>query len=56
LFRKTLLKAQNDYIFYKFGGRHGPFSPPLRNFLRTPLTMMQQFSMFVLFVRVARKA
>jgi len=23
------LKAQNDYIFYKFGGRHGPFGTPL---------------------------
>jgi len=29
LFRKRPLKAQNDYIFYKFGGRHGPFGPPL---------------------------
>jgi len=29
LFRKTPLKAQNDYIFYKFGGRHGPFGHPL---------------------------
>jgi len=29
LFRKTPLKAQNDYIFYKFGARHGPFGPPL---------------------------
>jgi len=27
LFRKTPLKAQNDYIFPKFGG-HGPFGPP----------------------------
>jgi len=24
LFRKTPPKAQNDYIFYKFGGWHGP--------------------------------
>jgi len=29
LFRKTPLKAQNDYIFYKFWGRHGYFGPPL---------------------------
>jgi len=29
LFRKTPLKAQNDYIFYKFGGVHGPFGPLL---------------------------
>jgi len=27
LFGKTPLKAQNHYIFQKFGG-HGPFGPP----------------------------
>jgi len=27
LFRKTPLKAQNDYIFFKFGEGHGPFGP-----------------------------
>jgi len=31
------LKAQNDYIFYKIKGRHGPFGPPIGNCLRTPL-------------------
>jgi len=37
LFRKTPIKAQNDYIFYKFGRRHGRFGPSLGKFLRTPL-------------------
>jgi len=49
LFRKTPLKAQNDYIFYKFGGGIAPlalpwlrlcFGPPLGNFLRTTLTVL----------------
>jgi len=38
LFRKTSLKAQNDYIFKFFLGEHGLLGPPLGNFLRTPLT------------------
>jgi len=29
LFGKTPLKTQNDYIFQKFGGGHGPFRPSL---------------------------
>jgi len=46
LFRKTPLKAQNDYIFYKFGGGMAPlalpclrkcFDSPLGNFVRSPL-------------------
>jgi len=28
LFGKTLLKTQNDHVFQKFGGGHGPFAPP----------------------------
>jgi len=28
LFGKTPLKAQNDYIFQKFAGDHGPFASP----------------------------
>jgi len=28
LFRKTPLKAQNDYIFQKFGEGNCPFGPP----------------------------
>jgi len=27
LFGKTPLKAQNDYVFQKFGGGHGAFGP-----------------------------
>jgi len=27
--KPSISEAQNDYIFYKFGGRHGPFGPPL---------------------------
>ena len=29
MFRKTPLKAQNYYIYYNFGTRHGPFGPPM---------------------------
>jgi len=35
LFGKTPLKAQNDYIFQKFGG-HGPLSP-----LATPMVVRE---------------
>jgi len=56
LFRKTPLQAQNDYIFQKFGGRHGPFGlpwlrlcicPPLGIFLPTPLDTVVFFGPFL---------
>jgi len=28
LFGKTLLKAENDYVFQNCAGGHGPFGPP----------------------------
>jgi len=54
LFRKTPLKAQNDYIFYKFGARHGPFGPPLGNFLRTALVGMVRLDE-ILFETLSKK-
>jgi len=40
LFGKTPLKAQNDYIFQKFGG-HGPFGPSLA----TPIFQREVFAL-----------
>jgi len=37
LFGKTPLKAQNDYIFQKFGGVMSPFSP-----LATPMVVLPE--------------
>jgi len=36
LFGKTPLKAQNDYVFQKFEGSHGPFAPPGYAYASTP--------------------
>ena len=41
MFRKTPLKAQNEYVFQKFWGRHAPFAPPGYTYVVYPCTIFR---------------